>query len=340
MTVLCRFLYIFSFWVLAGLGNAVLAQDAKTSVFQSLTVKEGAKITLEMDLTALMGNKKTSTYFPAKLTADDGKVWEIEVKARGKYRRKVCQLPPIKLKFKKKSLIAGGLDTLNEIKLVLPCFESSDGDELIVKEYLTYRMFELLTDACVKARLIKLTITDTHIGKKHNVFAILLEDEEETCKRLKGTVSEAYGMPTDSLLTNQAALVSMFEYMIGNTDWDVSMIRNVRTIKSPDSGKIILIPYDFDFSGLVSAPYASPSSESGLRNVRERFLVTNGLPQEALRRSTQRLKGMRKEIEGLCRSKYLSREGAADMTSYLESFFQKAETVQDMPITMAAPAAE
>jgi hypothetical protein len=340
MTALYRFLCIFCLLGFSSLENAALAQNAISSVFQSLTGKEGTKIAIEMDLTALIGNKKTVAYSPAKLTGEDGKIWEIEVRPRGKYRRKICQLPPLKLKFKKKSLTAAGLDTLNEMKLVLPCFEDEHGDELIIKEYLAYRMFELMTDACVKARLIKLSLTDTHIGKKHTVFAILLEDEEEICKRLKGIPSETYGIPADSLLTNQAALVSMFEYMVGNTDWDLSMIRNVRTIRSPESGKIILIPYDFDFSGLVSAPYATPSSESGLRNVRERFLISNGLPPESLRRATQRMKGYKKDILALCRSKYLSREGTQDMTAYLESFFLKAESVHDMPSTMKAPATE
>ncbi len=150
---------------------------------------------------------------------------------------------------------------------------------------------------------------------------------------------EQYGLPTDSLLINQACLVSMFEYMIGNTDWDLSMIRNVKTIRAPDSGKIILIPYDFDFSGLVSAPYASPSSETGLRSVRERFLFSNGLPPEALKRATQRLRGLRKEMLAICRSKYLSKEASDQMVMYLDSFFTKAESVQDnMPATMAAPA--
>lgn len=321
------------------LGNALLAQDAKNSVFQYLTSKEGVKIGLEMDLTTMMANKKSAAYAPAKLTDESGKIWDVEVKMRGKYRRKVCEMPPLKIKFKKKSLTTAGLDTLNEMKLVLPCLENEMGDELIVKEYLAYKMFELTTDACVRARLIKLTLTDQHVGKKHVVFAILLEDEEEICKRLRGVSVEQYGLPTDSLLINQACLVSMFEYMIGNTDWDLSMIRNVKTIKAPDSGKIILIPYDFDFSGLVSAPYASPSSESGLRNVRERFLISNGLPPEALKRATQRLRGLRREMTAICRSRYLSKDASNQMITYLDSFFNKAETVQDnMPATMPAPA--
>ena len=316
------------------------AQTAKTSIFQSLTADEMPKLSLELDFTTVTANKKTNNYYPATLTTGSGKKYDLEVKSRGKYRRKTCVFPPLKLKFKKKSLKADGLDTLNEIKLILPCFETDQGDELVVKEYLIYKMFESLTDAAVKVKLIKLAITDTHTGKKHNVYAMLAEDEEETTARLKGQAVEQYGLPTDSMQINQLALVIMFEYMVGNTDWDISMIRNVRTIRAPETGKIVVIPYDFDFSGFVSAPYASPSSDSGLKSVRDRFLYSNGLSQEHLRRATKRLLASRKDFIAICRNKYLSRSEQQIVIDYIESFFNKAESLQDMPTTMRVSPAE
>ncbi len=319
---------------------ATYAQLVKTTIFQVLSADEMPKITLELDLTTVTAQKKTNNYFPASLTTANGKRYEIEVKPRGKYRRKTCIFPPLKLKFKKKVLKAEDLDTLNDIKLVLPCLEDDRGDDLIVKEYLAYKMFEHITEACVKVKLIKLTIVDTHTGKKKTVMAMLAEDEEETTKRMKGQVIEQYGLPLDSMLINQLATVVMFEYMIGNTDWDVSMIRNVRTIRAPETGKVVVIPYDFDFSGLVSAPYSSPSSDSGLKTVRDRFLYANGLTPEQLRRGTQRLLAARKEFITICRNKYLPREEQDNVIAYLESFFARAESTKDMPTTLIAPPAD
>lgn len=315
----------------------IKAQTPKTSIFQSLTADELPKITLEMDFTTVKANKKTNTYFPASLTTGNGKKWELEVKSRGKYRRKTCEFPPLKLKFKKKMLKSEGLDTLNEVKLILPCFDSDMGSDLVVKEYLIYKMFESLTQACVKVKLIKLTLMDTHTGKKYEAMAMLAEDEEETNARLKGQIVEQYGLPLDSLQMNQLALVVMFEYMIGNTDWDISMIRNVRTIRATESGKIVIIPYDFDFSGFVSAPYASPSSDTGLKSVRDRFMYANGVDQENLRKATKRLLAARKDFIAICRSKHLTRNDQDTLINYIESFFVKAESAQDMPTTMRAP---
>jgi len=305
--------------------------------FEHLAQVDAAKMTLETDLTTLLENRKSDQYYPATLTTDDGKMYKVELKARGKYRRKISEIPPLKIKVKKKQLKDAGLDTLNEIKLVLPTYDNALGDELIVKEYIAYRIFEHLTSASVRARLIRLTIRDTHVEKTRKMYAILLEDEEETVARMNGVLVEQYGTAPDSLIMNQAALVSVFQYMIGNTDWETSMLRNVRLIKSPASGKILVIPYDFDFSGLVSAPYSSPSSESGLKTVRDRFMMANGIPTEHLKRAVRGIKDKKKDILNICRSKYLSNEASDQIVAYLETFFQQIEETEEVPTLFRMP---
>ncbi len=310
------------------------------SILERLTPQEGAKMTLEADLTTIIANKKTNQYFPGSLITADGQTYKIELRPRGKYRRKVAEIPPLKIKFKKKDLVAGGLDTLNEVKLVLPCFDNALGDELIVKEYIAYKMFEKLTGASVRARLIRLTLRDTHVEKSKKVMlAMLVEDEEETVARLNGKVVDQYGLPIDSLMTNQAALVAMFEYMIGNTDWEIAMMRNVRLIRSLDdsTGKVLVIPYDFDFSGLVSAPYSSPASETGLKTVRDRFLMSNGLKQEALKKAAKMLRAAKKDMYDLCDSKFLSGATTQEMTHYLDTFFNQLEASDEIPQILKMP---
>lgn len=314
------------------------APDTLRSIFEHLTPTEGVKITLEADLTTIIANKKTNQYFPGTLLTEDGKTYAIELRPRGKFRRKISEIPPLKIKFKKKLLAAEGLDTLNEIKLVLPTADKASGDELIVKEYLAYKMFERLTPASVRAKLVRLTIRDTHVEKsKKTMYAILVEDEEETCARLKGSPVSEYGIPTDSLIAQQAALAVMFQYLIGNTDWEIAMMRNVRLMRSNETGKVLVLPYDFDFSGLVSAPYASPSSESGLKTVRDRFLMSSGLKLEHLKRATQAIRAAKKDLYEICRSKYLSKATAAEMIEYLDTFFQLVEAKDEVPTTLLMP---
>ncbi len=333
----CHFRIFFLFaWFFFNLSGVSLAQ--KKSIFEVLTSQEVPRMTLEADITTIREMKKTNQYFPATLTTADGKAYRVELKPRGKYRRKVSEIPPLKIKFKKKELLAEGLDSLNEIKLVLPCYDSDLGDQLLIKEYLCYRMFEHLSGASVRGRLIKLNIRDTHVEhSKQTMYAMLLEDEEETCARLNGIMVEDYGIPADSFITHQAALAVIFEYFIGNTDWEIAMLRNVRLVKTRESGKILVIPYDFDFSGFVSAPYATPASETGLRNVRDRFLMSSGLKQEALKKASQTLRSAQKDLFDICRSKYLDSETAEKATRYLQVFFDHLEGKKDVPQMIKMP---
>jgi hypothetical protein len=335
---IAAFIWLGSLWLSA----PALGQSAPNgSVFDYLTKEEAAKMTLEADFTLIKENKKTNQYFPATLTDANGKTFRVEVRSRGRYRRKMAEIPPLKIKFSKKGLRAEGLDTLNEIKLVLPCYDNAEGDALIIREYLAYRMFEKVSPVHIRARLIKLTLRDAHVEKfKKNMYAILVEDQEETCARYNAVPVEDYGIPNDSLHAQQAALLSVFQYMIGNTDWEVAMIRNVRLIKSPVTGKVIPLPYDFDFSGFVAAPYASPSSESGLRTVRDRFLMAPGLKPEHIKKATQILKSYRKDLINICDNKFLNRTSVEDLQGYLSTYFALISEKDDIPTSWRMPAAE
>lgn len=330
--VLIRLLLLFL--PIAGAGQKTT--PAK-SVFDYLTKEEAVKMNLETDLTTILENRNKDQYYPANLTTGDGKSFRIEVKPRGKYRRKIAELPPLKIKFKKKDLTSQGFDTLNEIKLVLPAFDNDQGDELVIKEYIAYRMFEHLTSASVRARLIRLTIHDTHVEQTRKMYAIMVEDEEETAARLNGTLVEQYGISPDSLIMSQAALVSIFQYMIGNTDWETAMMRNIRLIKSPQTGKVLTVPYDFDFSGFVSAPYASPSSDSGLKTVRDRFMMANGIKTESLKRALKIVKTAKEDLFDICRSKHLSRVASDAIVDYLDTFFLQIEEKDEVPTIFKMP---
>lgn len=312
--------------------TSAAAQRKMTTIMEAIGQNEGERVTIEMDLTTIMAQRNNDTYFPAAVMTDNGLTFKAEVRPRGKYRRKNAVYPPLKLKFKKKELIAAGMDTLNEIKLVLPAFDNALGDELVIREYLAYKMFEKLSPVHVKARLIRLTIKDTHVEKsKKTMFAILVEDAEETAARYNGVEVEEYGISPDSLAANQAALMVMFEYMIGNTDWDISMMRNVRLIRTQAGGKVLALPYDFDFSGLVSAPYASPSSDTGLRTVRDRFLMTNGIKPDALKRAVMNLRKNRQAIYDICRNRFASRDTSDDMMLFLDTFFNQIGEKDEVP---------
>ncbi len=322
-------------------GFCLLAQAPQgvSTIFEKLTATEGADLTLEADLTTFVGQKRTNNYLPGTLRTKDGKTYQVELRPRGRYRRKVSAIPPMKLRFSERELQSEGLDTLNEIKIALPSVHNDLGNELIIKEYIAYRLFEHLCDKHFRARLVRLTLIDTNEksaspGKK-KLYAILIEDEEDVAQRLQGEPEDEFGVKTERMDPEQAALVVMFQYMIGNTDWDMPMHRNVELIRRKNGEKMLVLPYDFDFSGLVSAPYASPSSDSGVKTVRDRFLMPFGLDQEALKAATQKLKANEKEFYKICRSKFLNNDSSYNMVKFLESFFKNMESADMPPPVMA-----
>ena len=62
--------------------------------------------------------------------------------------------------------------------------------------------------------------------------------------------------------------MAVFEYLIGNTDWSVSIF--TKLIASDSLSLPNAVPYDFDHAGIVSAPYPKPAEARQLISVRER----------------------------------------------------------------------
>lgn len=295
-----------------------------SSLFERLTIVEGTTLTLSTDVSALIVDDKIKDYQSGTLRASTGQSFEVGVRPRGKFRRRIATIPPLKIKVKKKLLEAAGLDTLNELKLVLPTTLDKTGEELLLREYIIYRMYEEVCDYHVRARLINLTLLNTSNKDeaKYSLKAILLEDEEETAARLGGSMEETFGYTIDSLQAETSALMVLFQYMIGNTDWSIPEQRNVRFLRL-DTGERLPVPFDFDFAGLVNAPYATPQSGLGLRSVRDRRLLAEGIPADTITKAAQRLKDHKKDFYTLCRSGVLSGETSGQMIRYLDEYFQE-----------------
>ncbi len=315
--------------------SSLVGQDSlpqPLAVFDYLTSEEGATVQLNLDLVSLLQNRKKAEYIAATLTDETGRTFDLEVRTRGKFRRKRCEIPPIKLKFSKSSLQEAQLDTMNEIKLVLPCAGKEADETLIVREYLVYRMFEKLSpDYCVRARLVRLHLKDKDKKRPQKMLAMLVEHEEQVSGRTRTAVVQEWGIKPEQLREEQAALAVLFEFMIGNTDWDIASCRNIMLLQPAESEQVYAVPYDFDFSGLVAAPYSSPNSDCKVRTVRDRCLMDYGINADALQRARQTLLEAKSMLYDACRNRYLSLEATEDMTRFLDFFFDALSTSTEIP---------
>lgn len=333
-----RLLLVLNVFTLLNVANAAsIANDSlanqKKSIFEILSRTEPLEITITTNLTELIENRRTEDYLPATLSyeTEQGKALTrtIEVQPRGKFRRRVCDFPPVRIKFAKKDLENEGLEKdFNKLKLVTHCLDDKlVGNENLLKEYLIYQLYNQLTPNSYRAQLVKVTYIDSE-GKepKTKRYGILLEDTDEMAARLHGTEMDGMNVSKDSISQKDEAQMALFQYMIANADWTTEMLRNVKMILPKGSSKMIPVPYDFDFSGFVNASYAIPQSDKGLLTIRDRVYMGNFQDQILLRETLahfiQKKESLLKTIKEF---KLLSAESRKDVTDYIESFYTAIE---------------
>ena len=207
-----------------------------TGIFEWLGGQETTEITLVADMDSLLKSTNTNDYFSGEFKfmpgAGEVQTLPVKIRCRGRFRRMKCNFPPLKLKFKKDDLKEHGLNGFNELKLVTHCMDKKDvGKNLIVKEYLVYKLYNELTPHALRAQLVKVN----YIGlgkkpKKINGWGILIEDAEDLARRLGGKVSERMGVPPDSLVKAQENILSLFQYMIANHDFNFPMKKNMELV--------------------------------------------------------------------------------------------------------------
>jgi hypothetical protein len=241
-------------------------------------------ITITTDIKKLQNESKLDVYQPAAITVvfPDGPTINenITLSARGHFRREMCYIPPLRLNFRN----AGSprLYSLERLKLVIGCGSGRDDEQLVLKEYLIYKMFNILDDKSFRVRLAKTTYSDSKSKvKSFTQYAFFIEDDKDMAKR-NGCVMSKQQI-SSSKLTDRAMLtkVALFEYMISNGDWgiDPTTVHNLKLINDKKSltAPPFAVPYDFDHSGFVNATYATPAEQLGTSTVTER--VYRGYPR-------------------------------------------------------------
>lgn len=212
--------------------------------------------------------KKTndSTYISTKMSykAEDEtwKTFDVELRVRGYFRKRTCYFPPVKIKISKSAAKNTLFEGNKKLKLVLPCSNQKTKNDYIVKEYLAYKLYEIVTPYHFNTRLTGIAFTETkgNKTKTHDLKGIFIEDDKKIAKRFGGKILDrsVHPLSQDPLGSVRNAF---FQYMIGNNDFSTFAPHNEKLLFVDK--KIIPIPYDFDLAGLVNASYAVVSVING-----------------------------------------------------------------------------
>ena len=248
---------------------------------------------------------------------------ETKVKPRGKYRSRYCDNPPLKIKFSNKKLKARNFKKLNEFKLVYPCKSNEKYQNYVLREYLSYKLYNVLTDKSLRVQLVDLTLRDSTKNKRIKEFkGFLIEHREEFIDRIDGLMSEVKCMRPDHLDPQAYTLFQVFQFFIGNTDWLLPTCKNAEVISLKD-GAMIPVPYDFDFSGLVGAEYATADPALGIQSVKTRYFLGHMKSMEELDPVLALFKERKAKLLSVVEEfEYLSKNERVDMTNYLKRFYK------------------
>ena len=302
----------------------VRAQEVASGLFTSHEVIE---LTLATDFVKLTADRGLeSEYRPAVLTvtADDGapRVIDMKVKTRGHFRLETCRFPPLKVNLPKNSLGGTVFDGQDKIKMVSHCRDRDTDEQNVLEEYLAYRTYNAVTDNSFRVRLARVTYVDSR-GKDDPVtrYAFFIEEKEAVAERLGGMMLEVPQVHPSNLGAEASARMALFQYLVGNTDWDMVYFHNVKLLRTSE-GIHIPVPYDFDFTGLVAASYAKSDKRLGLRTIKDRRYRGFCRPEVDFSTIYSEFTELRPELEEI----YSGLEGLTenkrkDALKYLDGFY-------------------
>ena len=265
---------------------------------------------------------------------------DVSIRTRGIFRRENCKLPPLRLNFKKDQVKATLFKGQDKIKLVSPCRSNTLAQQQLLLEYLAYRSLSILTENSMRTRMLRLKYVDSDNNRSWTHYAFLLEPESEIAKRLGLKVKHVPKLHSSQHNKTQTALIELFQLMIGNNDYSVlagpegkDCCHNVEVL-SPSNAELnqaeqnlVVIPYDFDSSGLINASYAVPPEKLPIKSVRTRYYRGRCQKVEIIYTSIAHILSKKPEILELFQSNTLLNARTKKKTiKYLHEYFRLLES--------------
>ncbi|MEE4217538.1 MAG: hypothetical protein V2I48_08020 [Xanthomonadales bacterium] len=259
------------------------------------------KVEITAPLSTLVRDRSETEYLAGVFAFDeaDGTPVEldVQVRARGNFRHRDCDFPPVTLNFRRSQVEGTLFDQQNKLKMVGHCKITRRYEQSVLREYLAYRLLNAVTDLSFRVRLLQVTWVDSD-GRRGRMVrnAFLIEHKNRLAARVDLEEQEIEYTDVARIEPEHLNLTSMFQYLIGNFDFSPTGGSNNECChnyamfgSSVDS--LVAIPYDFDFAGIVNAPNAVPNSEFGVERVGQRvyrgYCVNNGHVGDSISKFSQ-----------------------------------------------------
>jgi hypothetical protein len=239
------------------------------------------RVTISGPLPQLMANRENDQAVSGTLAGPDGQALPIRLKLRGITRRtaEICEFAPLRIDFAAPPPAASPFAGQDRLKLVTHCRNTPSFQQHVLLEYAAYRMYNLLTPRSFRVRLATIDYRDSGgrpIATREGFFIENLGDVARRNGLPETRAAER--IPVADLSPSDAGRYGLFQHMIANHDWSMragpprdNCCHNAELIGPLAPASVVPIPYDFDFSGLVGAPYATAPDVLSINDVRQRL---------------------------------------------------------------------
>lgn len=304
--------------------GSLFAQEPK-ELFRS---DEVLNITLSFNEKEVYNDLEERDWHQAAISwkEDDGSISELtpRVQVRGKTRAKkaTCRIPPLFISFKGVETKGTPFHKQKKIKLVTHCKDSKSYKEYVKKEYLAYKLYNLVTPYSFNVRLCKINYVDTQKEADSAFhYGFLIESIKDVGKRSNMKEYEGVLRNQESLNKDNLDKLTLYQYMIGNLDWSVPKRHNIKIMIGSDGALPVALPYDFDYSGLVDAPYAIPPESIDIQDVKTR--VFWGLCRDqGYTKPIQFYKALQPQImEEIDEATYMDEKTRSSVRKYIIEFY-------------------
>jgi hypothetical protein len=194
----------------------------------------------------------------------------------------------------------------------------------LLKEYALYRVFNAVTDTSFRVRLAHVTYVDSARHDTVTRYGFLVESDVALARRIASDRVNADNLYDPVMEPSYMTLVAVYEYLIGNNDWSVWQRHNMAIFQRKEDPKpLIAVPYDYDFSGAVNAPYAVPPPQLNIQSVRQRVYRGFCQPDSILQLALARFRAAKDSIYAAVRAvPDLPPGDAKGMLGYFDQFYQ------------------
>ena len=203
-------------------------------------------------------------------------------------------------------------------------------EQYLFREYLAHRLYNVITDVSLNARLVKITYPNPDKPSRSvNNYAFFTEHFDSVADRNGMENVPRHSFDHEKLNGRAADKLSLFQFMIGNTDWSIQRERNITMLQKPD-GTQYPLPYDFDMSGLVDAHYAGPAPSLPVSTVRDRFYLGYCHPETDWDSLFTAFLDMQDDLLSMVgETPGLDRKSTRSVNRFLDKFFRILETPED-----------